>query len=197
MKAVLATQDRYTVALAGGNTPKKTYELLADKYADSIDWARVHFFWGDERFVPVSDERSNAKMAYDVLLNKIPVDKENIHVMQTAGLEPEESASSYEKLLHTYFDGYPHTFNLVLLGLGSDAHTLSLFPGYPVITENKKWVSAFNLAEQDMYRITLTPPVVNMAAKVAFMVSGGSKAAALYHVRGFEHDPGLYPAQII
>jgi 6-phosphogluconolactonase len=116
--------------------------------------------------------------------------------MQTAGLEPGQSAAEYDKLLHNYFDKRPHTFDLVLLGLGNDAHTLSLFPGYP-FTENKKWVSAFYLAEQDMYRVTLTPPVVNMAAKVAFMVSGGSKAAALYHVRATEHDPGLYPAQII
>lgn len=198
INTTLKKQDQFTIALAGGNTPKKLYSLLAsDRYKDKIDWTRMHFFWGDERFVPFEDEKNNAKMAHEVLLDKVPVDKKNIHVMQTIGPEPEESAAEYEKLLHSYFDEKPHTFDLVLLGLGNDAHTLSLFPGYPLVAENKKWVTAFYLDEQKMYRITLTAPVVNMAGKVAFLVSGGDKAAALYHVRGSEHDPSLYPAQII
>ena len=90
-----------------------------------------------------------------------------------------------------------HTFDLVLLGLGDNAHTLSLFPGYKVVRENNKWVYAFFLKEEDMYRITLTAPVVNQASRVAFLVSGGDKAAAVYHVLAGEHDPDLYPAQII
>lgn len=195
---VLKKQDRFTIALSGGSTPKKLYKLLSsDKYKIKIDWSKFHFFWGDERFVPFDDERNNAKMAYDELLDHIPVNKQHIHVMQTMGPEPEESAIEYEKILHEYFDDTPTTFDLVILGLGNDAHTLSLFPGYEVVAENKKWVSAFYVKEQEMYRITLTATVVNKAAKVVFLVSGGDKAAALYHVVTSEHEPFLYPAQAI
>jgi 6-phosphogluconolactonase len=195
---VLKKQDRFTIALSGGSTPKKLYKLLSsDKYKIKIDWSKFHFFWGDERFVPFKDERNNAKMAYDELLDHVPVNKENIHVMQTLGVKPEESAIQYEKLLHDYFDDTATTFDLVILGLGNDAHTLSLFPGYEVVAETKKWVSAFYVKEQEMYRITLTAAVVNKAAKVVFLVSGGDKAAALYHVVTSEHEPFLYPAQAI
>ena len=195
---VLKKQDRFTIALSGGNTPKKLFQLLSsDKYKNKIDWSKLHIFWGDERFVPFDDERNNAKMAHEELLNHVPVDKKHIHIMQTMGPEPEESAVEYEKLLHNYFDNNPTTFDLVTLGLGNDAHTLSLFPGYEVVAENKKWVSALYLKEQQMYRITLTTAVVNKAARVAFLVSGGDKAAALYHVLASEHEPYLYPAQAI
>lgn len=194
----LNKQDRFTLALSGGSTPKKLYQLLAsDTYKNKIDWSKLHFFWGDERFVPFDDERNNAKMAFDELLDLVPVNKNHIHVMQTVGLQPEQSAIDYEKILRHYFDGKTSTFDLAILGLGNDAHTLSLFPGYEVVTENKKWVSAFYLKEQQMYRITLTAEVVNRAARVAFLVSGGDKAAALYHVLASEHEPDLYPGQII
>jgi len=195
---VLKKQNRFTIALSGGSTPKKLYKLLTSgNYKSRIDWSKFHFFWGDERFVPFDDERNNAKMAYEELLDHVPVNKENIHVMQTMGSEPEESAIKYEKLLHDYFDDAVTTFDLVMLGLGSDAHTLSLFPGYEIVTENKKWVSALYLKEQEMYRITLTAAVVNKASRVVFLVSGGDKAAALYHVLASEHEPYLYPAQAI
>lgn len=195
---VLKNQDRFTIALSGGSTPKKLYKLLAsDKYKSEIDWSKLHFFWGDERFVPFDDERNNAKMAYEELLDHVPVNKKHIHVMETVGPEPEESAIEYEKLLHDYFDNKASTFDLVILGLGNDAHTLSLFPGYEVVAETKKWVSALYLKEQQMYRITLTAAVVNKAARVAFLVSGGDKAAALYHVLASEHEPYLYPSQAI
>jgi 6-phosphogluconolactonase len=194
---VLQKQDRFTIALSGGNTPKKLYQLLAsEKYKKEIDWSRLHFFWGDERHVPAGDENNNAKMAFETLLSHVPVVKENIHVMRT-DLEPIESAGNYEKILHRYFDGHETTFDLVLLGMGDNAHTLSLFPGYPNIHERKKWVMAFHLSEQKMYRITLTAPVVNQAARVVFLVSGADKAAALYQVWYGEHDPDLYPAQLI
>ena len=195
---VLSRQDRFTLVLSGGSTPKKLYKLLAsDKYRNKIDWDKLHFFWGDERFVPFDDERNNAKMAFDELLDHVPVYKKHIHVMETMGPEPDESAIDYEKILHTYFDNKTNTFDLVILGLGNDAHTLSLFPGYEIVMENKKWVSSLYLKKQQMYRITLTAAVVNMASRVAFLVSGGDKAAALYHVLGSEHEPKLYPAQII
>jgi 6-phosphogluconolactonase len=197
VKEVLSKQDRFTIALSGGSTPKKLYQVLtSDTYKEQIAWEQLHFFWGDERFVPFSDSRNNAKMAFEELLDHVPVVKGQIHIMRT-DIDPEASANTYEKLLHSYFDNKPHSFDLVLLGLGDNAHTLSLFPGYEVVMEHKKWVSAFYLKEQEMYRITLTAPVVNQAARVAFLISGGDKAAAVYHIIASEHEPDLYPGQII
>ena len=197
IETVLKKQSRFTLVLSGGSTPKKLYQLLAsDKYKGKIDWSKLHFFWGDERFVPFTDERNNAKMAFENLLNYVPVLKNQIHLMRT-DVEPETAAVKYEKLLRKYFPGSNHTFDLVLLGLGDNSHTLSLFPGYDIVKEKKNWVKAFYLEEQKMYRITLTAPVVNASGRIAFLVSGSDKAAALYHVLSAKHDPELYPAQII
>ncbi|MGC4037830.1 MAG: 6-phosphogluconolactonase [Chitinophagaceae bacterium] len=193
----LKKKDLYTIALSGGNTPKKLYTLLAsEKYKDKIDWSKLHFFWGDERYVPFSDKRNNAKMAFETLLNHVPVSKEQIHIMQT-DMEPQKSVADYEKILHHYFDRKKHSFDMVLLGLGDNAHTLSLFPGYDIIHEKEKWVKAFYLEEEKIYRISLTTPIVNKAAKIAFLVAGADKAASVNNVLYNEHDPELYPAQLI
>ena len=190
----LQEADRFTIALSGGSTPKKLFQLLALTNA-VVDWSRVHFFWGDERYVPFDDERNNAKMATDTLLNHIPVTKENIHIMRT-DIDPVQSAREYENILRQYFKD-ANTFDLVMLGLGDDAHTLSLFPGHPIIHEKNKWVDSLYLEQQDMYRITLTAAVVNRANKIMFLVSGASKAIPVKKVLYGEHDPMLYPAQII
>jgi 6-phosphogluconolactonase len=193
----LTYQDRFTIVLSGGSTPKKLYQLLSsDAFKNRIAWEKLHFFWGDERYVPFTDEKNNAKMAYDNLLDHVPVVKENIHVMRI-DIEPEASAIEYEKLLHHYFPDPNKTFDLVLLGMGDNAHTLSLFPGYEVVKEKNKFVTSFYLKEQKMVRITLTAPAVNAAGMIIFLVSGADKAASLYHVIAGEHDPILYPAQII
>ncbi|TXJ27095.1 MAG: 6-phosphogluconolactonase [Chitinophagaceae bacterium] len=193
----LKKQDRFTISLSGGSTPKKLYQLLAtDEYAHKIDWPKLHFFWGDERFVPFTDERNNARMSFDELLDHVPVNKAHIHVMRT-DLPPDEAVNDYDEKLHQYFDGRQFSFDLVMLGLGDDAHTLSLFPGYPVIKENEKWMSAFYLTEQNMYRITITKPIVNKSSRVAFLVSGSAKVPALKAVLYGEKDPAKYPAQVI
>lgn len=193
----LKQQDRFTFLLAGGNTPKKVYRLLAtEQYKNEIDWSRIHFFWGDERYVPFTDEENNAKMVFDNLLNHVPVIKENIHIIRT-DIPAEAAANEYEVLLHQYFPDKNNTFDLALLGIGSNAHTLSLFPGYEQVHEKEKWVSSFYLEEQKMIRITLTAPVVNAAAAVIFLVEGANKAAAVFHVIEEEHNPSMYPAQII
>ena len=153
------------------------------------------FFWGDERYVPFDDERNNAKMATDTLLSHVPVTKANIHIMRT-DIDPVQSAREYENILRQYFKD-ANTFDLVMLGLGDDAHTLSLFPGHPIIHEKNKWVDSLYLEQQDMYRITLTAAVVNRANKIMFLVSGASKAIPVKKVLYGEHDPMLYPAQII
>lgn len=194
---VLKKQGRFTIALSGGSTPEKLYSLLAGKeYSKKIEWAKIHFFWGDERYVPFTDKRNNAAMTFKTLLNHVPVPKENIHIIRT-DISAEESAVEYEKILHSYFARKKHSFDLVLLGLGDNAHTLSLFPGYDIIHEKKKWVENFYLEEQQMHRISLTAPVVNNASRVIFLISGKDKAASLYNVLYAQHDPDLYPAQVI
>ncbi|RAJ87323.1 6-phosphogluconolactonase [Chitinophaga dinghuensis] len=194
---VLQTQERFTLVMSGGNTPKQLFGLLAKApYNQMIPWEKIHFFWGDERAVPFEDERNNARMAYDVLLDKVPVNPDNIHVMRT-DISPEESAAEYEKLLHTYFGNEALTFDLVLLGMGDDGHTLSLFPGTAVVHEQKAWVKAFFLQAQDMYRITLTAPVVNRAACVLFMATGAGKAITLKNVIQGTFDAEKYPSQMI
>jgi 6-phosphogluconolactonase len=206
----LKVSDRFTIALSGGSTPKMLHKILAaPPYKDQIDWSKMHIFWGDERAVPFEDSRNNAKMAYDTLLNFVPVPPSQIHVMR-ADIEPEAAAAEYEKILHQYFDAVPgssgstgapatlpNSFDLVLLGMGDDGHTLSLFPGTEVVHEEKAWVKAFFLPAQDMYRITLTKAIVNRAAHIAFLTTGAGKAHALKEVLKGAHNPDLYPSQEI
>jgi 6-phosphogluconolactonase len=197
----LQSQDRFTWVLSGGNTPKGLYELLAaPPYIEKIQWNKIHIFWGDERAVPFDDPRNNAKMAYDTLLNHVPVPSTQIHIMRT-DIPPEKSAAEYEQILHQYFrnlDGPSSTsFDLVLLGMGEDGHTLSLFPGTEVVHESQAWVKAFFLQSQDMYRITLTKTIVNASGAVAFLTTGSNKSMALKQVLEGPPDPDLYPSQVI
>jgi 6-phosphogluconolactonase len=193
----LKKSPRYTIALSGGSTPKRLHQLLAQPpYKEQIDWSKLHIFWGDERAVPFEDDRNNAKMAYETLLDFVPVPAEQIHVMRT-DIGPESSAAEYEQILHRYFDTTPTSFDLVLLGMGDDGHTLSLFPGQPVIHEEKLWATAFWLQAQDMYRITLTKTIVNKSACVVFLTAGTAKAHALKEVLKGAPNPDLYPSQVI
>ena len=195
--ATLKEQSRYTIALSGGSTPVRLHQLLAaSPYKEQIDWSKLHIFWGDERAVPFNDDRNNAKMAYETLLNFVPVPEEQIHVMRT-DLDPVASAAEYEKILHQYFDKTATSFDLVLLGMGDDGHTLSLFPGMPVIHEEKLWATAFWLEAQSMYRITLTRTIVNRSACVVFLTAGAKKAHALKEVLKGAPNPDLYPSQVI
>jgi len=197
IEAVLKKRDRFTWVLSGGSTPKKLYQLLSsDKYRNKIEWNKLHFFWGDERYVPFDDDRNNAKMCFENLLNNVNAIKEHIHTMQT-DIEAGQSAIEYEKILHEYFPNADQSFDLVMLGMGNDGHTLSLFPGYDTVNEKKYWVRSIYLKEQTMYRITLTAPVVNAAGRMAFITSGADKAAALFHVLSHNYNPDLYPSQII
>jgi 6-phosphogluconolactonase len=225
IRDTLKKQGRFTIALSGGGTPKKLHQLLAaPPYRDQIDWSRMHIFWGDERAVPFEDDRNNAKMAYDTLLDLVPVPASQIHPMRT-DIPPEQSAVAYEEILHRYFPPPPSpanvpstlaagdiapfpasnhgtaggvtSFDLVLLGMGDDGHTLSLFPGTKVVHEEMAWVRAFFLEAQDMYRITLTKTIVNKASRVAFLTTGSAKAHALKEVLKGSYNPDLYPSQEI
>lgn len=197
IRDVLKEQDKFTFVLSGGSTPKALYRLLAESpYKENIEWNKIHFFWGDERAVPFEDDRNNAKMCYEELLNKVDVRPEHIHVMKT-DISPEESAAEYQKVLETYFQKGAPTFDFVLLGMGDDGHTLSLFPGTEVIQEKTAWVTSFFLEAQDMYRITLTAPIVNAAKNVAFLAVGAGKADVLQEVLNGERKINHYPSQII
>jgi 6-phosphogluconolactonase len=188
-------QDIFTIALSGGTTPKNIYRLL-EVNKDKIDWPRIHIFWGDERMVPFNDERNNAKMAFETLIMRVSVPESQVHIMRT-DIEPQASAGAYNLLLHQYFIGKEKSFDLVLLGLGEDAHTLSLFPGEDTLHEKNKWAVPVYLQKQDMYRITLTPPIVNNAACIFFIVGGEGKSQALKNVLEGPFEPDRYPAQII
>lgn len=194
---VLKNQDRFTWALSGGNSPKQLYALLAHSpYLEKIPWNKLHIFFGDERDVPFDDTRNNGKMAYETLLKQVPVPTSQIHYMRT-DLKVEESAAEYEKTLHSYFDQTEKSFDLVLLGMGTDGHTLSLFPGQEIIHEKKKWVTTLYVPAQQMYRLTLTPFPVNQAARIAFLVTGQEKARTLKKVLYGGYDPDSFPSQII
>src|SRR5450755_1439236 len=164
IEETLTRREKFSFFLSGGSTPKKLNTLLSSSpYKERIDRRKIHVFWGYERAVPLEDERNNAKMAFDTLLNKVDIPKEQIHIMDTS-LSPEAAAIQYEEILFEYFGSEvlpARTFNLIILGMGDDGHTLSLFPGTPVIHEEKLWVTSFLLKAQEMHRITLTKNIVN------------------------------------
>ena len=194
---VLANKPRYTIALSGGSTPMDVFKTLASEaYASKIDWKKIHVFWGDERDVPFEDDKNNAKHAFDLLLSKVPVPANQIHIIETV-YTAEIAARRYDQLLHEYFDGRTHSFDLVMLGMGDDGHTLSLFPGTSVIHEASKLATSFYLDAQKMNRITITAPITNKASVVCFLVSGKSKAPALKEVLQGKYKPDVYPSQCI
>ncbi|MBZ5858940.1 6-phosphogluconolactonase [Flavihumibacter profundi] len=198
ISTVLQKQNRFTLALSGGSTPKRLHQILAaSPYKESIDWSRVHIFWGDERYVPLEDERNNARMAYDTLLNHVMVPESQVHIMRTDLPDPRESAVQYEKILHRYFDGKENSFDLLILGMGDDGHTLSLFPGTEIVHETQRWCAAFFLEQQDMFRITITKTIANRSACILFLTTGKTKAPALKQVLNGPVNINLYPAQTI
>ncbi|MBT1071415.1 6-phosphogluconolactonase [Pelotalea chapellei] len=190
-------RGRFTLALSGGSTPARTYELLAQlPFRELIPWEKSHIFWGDERCVPGTDRRSNAGMARRALLDQVPIPAEQIHPMECAS-SPKDSAREYQSLLFELFAGDLPCFDLILLGLGANGHTASLFPEEPVLDEQQRWVSEVYVAEEGLYRLTLTVPVINQAAVVIFLVSGSDKASVLREVLESTPDPHRIPACLI
>ncbi len=190
-------RGRFTVALTGGSSPLHLYQLLAQSpNREQVPWSQTHVFWGDERWVPFTDERSNAKMAYENLLDHVPIPKDQIYPMW-GEQQPEAFADHYEEQLREFFDEEGAGFDLVLLGMGDDGHAASLFPGTEVLHEKWRWVVAYYLAPQEMYRITLTAPFINRARKIIFLTFGEKKAAALHAVLEGDYKPEKYPSQLI
>jgi 6-phosphogluconolactonase len=192
--AAISARDRFTLALSGGSTPRAAYERLAARPAQ-LDWRRTHVFWGDERCVPPDDPRSNYGMTTEALLDRVPIPKEQIHRIRGEA-EPARAAAEYEQKLGELARETP-ALDLVLLGLGEDGHTASLFPGQPSVHETKHRVLAVLDPEGKLWRVTLTPPVLNAARQVTFVVAGASKAARLRQVIEGAFTPSLLPAQTI
>lgn len=188
---------KFVVAISGGSSPKAIFSLLAtSEYADKIDWNKVYFFWVDERWVALDDEKSNFKMTLETLLNKVPVNKDQIFPMYKDGIDPEDYAKEYEAQIRNVL-GEEGVFDFILLGMGDDGHTASLFPGEAVLDEKEKWVAAYYLKPQEMFRITLTEPIINKADNILIVTFGTSKKHALNEVLNGEYNPKLYPLQLI
>jgi 6-phosphogluconolactonase len=196
-KQAAAARGRFSLALSGGNTPRRTYELLAGPaFTQRTPWDRFHVFWGDERCVPLDDPRSNARMAREAWLNHVPIPPTQIYPLDCAA-SPAAAARGYEAGLKKFFAGQPPRLDLVLLGLGDNGHTASLFPGTPVLKEKERWADEVYVAEQDLYRVTMTAPLLNAAAKVVFLVAGRGKAGVLREVLHGPRDVERLPAQLI
>jgi 6-phosphogluconolactonase len=187
---------RFAVALAGGSTPRAAYALLAtEEFAARVDWSRVHVFWGDERCVLPDHPDSNYRMAREALLDKIPIPTENVHRMR-GELVPDEAAAAYQAELEAVL-GAGGRFDLILLGMGGDGHTASLFPGAAALHEGARWVVAHYVDKLAAWRVTLTPAAINAAAQVTFIVSGAGKAQRLLEVLAGPYQPDVLPAQIV
>lgn len=201
-----AAGGQFTVALAGGSTPKGMYSLLAsDAYRNRLDWSRLHVFFGDERCVPPESEYSNYRMASLALLSQVPIPPRQIYRIR-GEVSPNIAAGEYEGTLLRIFgqsDEAPFPrFDLILLGMGPDGHTASLFPGSAALREQKRWVTAndvdkFKDTPTPWQRVTLTYPVINASAHVLFMVAGADKADALREVLEGAPNPDLYPSQSV
>ena len=188
----------FSVVLSGGNTPRRVYELLAtDEFKDQLNWRLVHLFFGDERPVLADDPASNYGMALATLISRVPIPESNVHPISGAG-DPHDNASNYQKELGSYFAGSDSPrFDLVLLGMGEDGHTASLFPGSNALSEKGAWVVSNWVKRLNEFRITLTAPAINSAAQILFLVTGANKAAALAAVLSGPLQPDLLPAQLI
>jgi 6-phosphogluconolactonase len=200
----IAANGRFTIALAGGSTPAPVYEKLAgDEFSARVDWSRVQVFWGDERCVPPDDPQSNYRMARLALLDRVPIPSGNIHRIRGED-EPEEAAALYARELQTVLGGDAERggppaagFDLILLGMGEDGHTASLFPGSRAVTEQKRWVMAQYLEVVAAWRVTLTPVVINAAENIAFIVAGANKAERVREVLQGPSQPTVLPSQAI
>lgn len=193
----IAARGRFTVALSGGNSPKRLHELLASPaYRDQVAWEKVLFFFGDERYVPPTDPESNYRMALDTLLTPLSIAPDHVFAMDTA-LPPAEAARRYTAAMESVFAPEAVQLDLALLGLGDNAHTASLFPHTPVLEDQSVGAREVYVEEKQAYRITLTAPLLNQARAIAFLVYGTDKAAAVQRVLRQALDVQELPAQLI
>jgi 6-phosphogluconolactonase len=202
--AVKAAKDRGVarIAISGGTTPKLMFQLLADPaepFLNQVPWDRIELFWVDERCVPPDNAESNYRMTKEALLSKVPLPAERVHRME-GELEPEVAAARCESVIRNTFKlegAEPPTFDLILLGMGDDGHTASLFPHTDALNEMSHIVVPNHVSQKDAWRITLTWPVINQGREVAFLIEGEAKAQVLHEVFLGPYQPDTYPSQII
>lgn len=193
----IAAQGRFTIGLSGGSTPRPLFRLLASEpYRSAIDWGLVWVLWGDERCVPPDDRDSNYGMARDLLLEHVTVPPSQVVRVQ-GELPPQQAAQAYENALRTLFDTDWPRIDYLLQGMGADGHTASLFPYTAALHEKTHWVVANYVEKMESWRITLSPPAINAARHITFMVAGESKAEAVKAVLEGPHQPDTYPSQMI
>ncbi|WP_165836382.1 6-phosphogluconolactonase [Taibaiella soli] len=196
-KSAVADKGRFTISLSGGQTPQRLYKLLAGpEYSMQMVWDKTFVFWGDERCVPPDDEQNNAHMARTALLDHITIPAANIYPVPVE-LSPEPAAHKYERQIKDFFLGQPPAFDLILLGLGENGHTASLFPGTDALGESDRLIKDVYVTEQKMYRITMTAKLINEADNIIFLAAGSNKAAILSKVIVGPYQPDTYPAQYI
>lgn len=197
-RAAVEEGGRFAVALAGGSTPRRTYEILSDpRLGWRLPWNHIHLFFGDERCVPADHPESNYRMARESLLARVPVPARNVHPMRCGG-DPERAARAYEDELRAFFGDtdWPR-FDLVLLGMGEDGHTASLFPDSPALGERRAWVAAARVEKLNSTRLTLTLPVINHAGRILLTVTGAAKRNRLKEVLSTEPGAGPLPVQLL
>jgi 6-phosphogluconolactonase len=194
----IAERGCFLTALSGGSTPMRLYKLLGNQFQDKVDWSHTHFFWGDERCVPIDDTGNNYGQTKKVLFDKINIPNENIHRVLSE-LEPDSAAADYARTLKSFAEpplNWP-CFDLILLGMGDDGHTASLFPGSPVDVDSPTLAVTAHYQGRPANRVTLTPKVLNNARNVIFLVAGKSKSETLKKVLGNLRIPEDLPAQRI
>ncbi len=202
-KASLAikARKRFTIALAGGSTPKSLYCLLSSpEYRTRLEWEKIEFFWGDERHVPPDHDESNYRMAHETMLLPLTIPEHHVHRIHGELPKAEEAADQYEDVLRTAFectDSQIPQFDLILLGMGPDGHTASLFPGTDAVHESTKWVAAPWVEKFQTFRITMTPVLLNQARQVTFLISGREKSMVLRDVIEGSLQLDLLPSQVI
>lgn len=197
VRDAIAKRGECNLVLSGGSSPQKLYEALASPdYRNKIPWDKVKFFFGDERDVPADDPENNSHMARTLFLDELYMHESNIFSVDTS-LSPVEAARDYTFRINSHFKGREPIFDLILLGLGSNAHTASLFPHTAVLHDTSATVQSVFLKEVNTHRITMTAPLINQARHIVFLVYGKSKAEAVRHVLEDEYNPEQYPAQLI
>ncbi|MBV8714444.1 MAG: 6-phosphogluconolactonase [Chloroflexi bacterium] len=196
-QAAIDARGGFSIALSGGSTPRELHRRLASSpLVSQLDWSRVHVFFGDERCVPPEHPESNYRMASETLLSHVPIPSAQVHRMR-GELEPAAAAASYEEEMRTFFGDEPPRLDVILLGMGDNGHTASLFPGLTAVHEQQRWVVAEYVGEVGMWRLTLTPPVLNLGREVLFLVAGSGKASMLRQVLEGPYAPDERPAQVV
>ena len=200
-RKAVGKQGRFTVCLSGGSTPRGTYTLLASSpLRDQVPWRQIHIFWGDERCIPSDQPDNHYRMASDLMLSKIELPLENVHPMRGDAADLEKAAKEYEASLRSFFgltSGTMPRFDLILLGMGADGHTASLFPGTTAVCERQCLVVVNDVPTLGASRLTMTLPVINHARQVMFLVAGASKANALLEVFQDHGNQPRLPARLV